>query len=66
MRLIDAKGLKEKKGIDYSDTHRDRLIKAGKFPKPINLGPGRKLHWNEDEIDALIAAMLAQRDEVVS
>jgi predicted DNA-binding transcriptional regulator AlpA len=66
MRLIDAKGLKERKGLDYSDTHRDRLIKAGKFPKPIKLGPGRKNHWNEDEIDALIAAMLAQRDELAS
>jgi prophage regulatory protein len=66
VRLIDAKGLRERKGLDYSKTHRDRLIKAGKFPKPINFGPGRKNHWNEDEIDALIAAKLAQRDEFAS
>ena len=32
-RLIDAKGLRER-GVNYSDTHRDRMIKAGKFPKP--------------------------------
>jgi predicted DNA-binding transcriptional regulator AlpA len=64
MRLIDARGLREEKGITYSKTHRDRLIKEGKFPKPMSFGPGGKNHWREDEIDALIATKLAQRDEV--
>jgi prophage regulatory protein len=61
MKLIDARGLKEK-GLDYSDTHRTRLIRAGRFPKPIKLGPHSKLHWSEQEIDDLIAAKLAERD----
>jgi predicted DNA-binding transcriptional regulator AlpA len=65
MRLIDAKGLKEKKGIDYSKTHRDRLIRDGKFPASMQFAPGGKEHWNEDEIDALIAAKLAQREGAV-
>jgi predicted DNA-binding transcriptional regulator AlpA len=64
MRLIDRNGLK-KKGIDYSDTHLDRQMKAGKFPLPIDLFGGRK-HWNEDEVDALIAAKLAARDKAVA
>ena len=65
MRLIDAKGLKEKYGIDYSDTHRDRMIKAGRFPKPVQFIKGRSKNlWSEDEIAALAAALLAQRDEV--
>jgi predicted DNA-binding transcriptional regulator AlpA len=65
VRLIDAKGLKEKYGIDYSDTHLDRMIKAGRFPKHVQFIKGRsKKLWNEDEIAALAAALLAQRDEV--
>jgi predicted DNA-binding transcriptional regulator AlpA len=66
VRLMDARALKEERGIDYSDTHRDRLIKAGKFPKPVKFGPGSKLHWIESEIDEWLAAKIAQREETAS
>jgi prophage regulatory protein len=62
MRLIDRKGLAEK-GLTYSKTHLDRLVQAGKFPKPIQLQDNGKNHWNEEEIDALIE-LLAQRERV--
>jgi predicted DNA-binding transcriptional regulator AlpA len=60
MRLIDRKGL-ERKGITYSDTHLERMMKAGRFPRPIKFHDHSKNHWDEDEIDELIAAKLAQR-----
>jgi prophage regulatory protein len=62
-RLLDQKGLEEK-GIKYSDTHLRRLIRAGKFPKPMQWCNNGLNFWDEDEIDQLIAEKLAQRDEV--
>ena len=63
MRLLDVNGLR-KKGLDYSDTHIDRMIRDGRLPKPIRWGGSNsKKYWDEGEIDALIAAKLAQRDE---
>jgi predicted DNA-binding transcriptional regulator AlpA len=64
VRLIDKKGLEQKKGLNYSKTHLDRMMKGGKFPKFIQFDENGKKYWNEDEIDALIAEKLAQRDEV--
>jgi predicted DNA-binding transcriptional regulator AlpA len=64
MKFVDSKAVQEMFG--YSDTHIDRLVKAGKFPKPMKFGPGAKNLWTEDEMNALAAALLAQRDEVAS
>ena len=63
MKLIDRKGLAEKFGFEYSDTHLVRMIKAGRFPKPMKFGRNSKNYWAEAEIDALVGAKLAQRDE---
>ncbi|TGP27352.1 AlpA family phage regulatory protein [Mesorhizobium sp. M2D.F.Ca.ET.232.01.1.1] len=63
MTLIPLGKLPDEKGIDYSVDYLDRLIKEGKFPKPIFLSP-RKRAFVEDEIDAWLAARLKQRDEV--
>jgi predicted DNA-binding transcriptional regulator AlpA len=60
VKFIDSKAVQEMFG--YSDTHIDRLVKAGKFPKPMKLTPGSKNLWTEDEMNALAADMLAQRD----
>jgi prophage regulatory protein len=60
MKLLDSEGLKQK-GIKYSAAHRWRLIKAGRFPKPVKLGLGRNA-WVDEEIDAYIAALVAKRD----
>ena len=59
MKLLDFDGLKEK-GIKFSDKHLRRLVRAGKFPKPIKVGC--RDHWAEPEVDEYIAAKLAQRD----
>jgi prophage regulatory protein len=61
MRLLDADDL-EAKGLKYSAAHRWRLIKAGKFPKPIKLGQGGRNAWLEEEVDRHIAERIAERD----
>jgi prophage regulatory protein len=61
MKLIDYDGLKAK-GFDYSRVHIWRLVKEGRFPKPVKLGTGSRNAWVESEIDAHIAAMIAARD----
>ena len=61
MRLIDYDGLKAK-GINYSRVHLWRLVKAGRFPKPVKLGDGGRNAWVEEEIEELIAARMAERD----
>jgi predicted DNA-binding transcriptional regulator AlpA len=63
LELVDKKGLEEM-GIAYSDTQLFRLMRDGRFPKPMKFGPGGKNHWVKGEIRALIAERLAQRDEV--
>jgi prophage regulatory protein len=63
MRLIDYDGLKAK-GINYSRVHLWRLVKAGRFPKPVKLGDGARNTWVEEEIEELIAARMAERDRV--
>lgn len=61
-RIIIYQDLKPKKGIDLSKTQLWRLERAGKFPKRVQLSPGRH-GWVEAEIDALIAERIAARDE---
>ena len=48
MKLLDLDGLADK-GIQFSDTHIWRLVRAGDFPKPIKVG--NRNHWVETEID---------------
>lgn len=60
MKLLDYEGLRAK-GITYSRTQLYRLIKAGKFPKPLS-GFGKGHAWPETEIDDLIASRIAERD----
>jgi prophage regulatory protein len=62
MHLLGYNELKAKKGINYSRTHIWRLIKAGRFPRPIKMGGGARNSWVEEEIDAFIAALIAERD----
>jgi prophage regulatory protein len=60
-RLISEDELR-KKGIKYSRSQRARLTRAGKFPKPVK-GVAKANAWVESEIDALIAARIAGRDQ---
>lgn len=59
-RLIDVSGLKAK-GINYSKSQRNRMIKAGRFPRPVRPGKGRVL-WIEDEVDQYIDQLISTRD----
>lgn len=45
-RDLDERGL-------FSKPHRERLIKAGRFPKPIQFSPNGKRFYRREEIDAL-------------
>lgn len=64
MRFVTYAALKEK-GFDYSKEHLWRLIKAGKFPKPVRgLGPENK--WVEFEVDSIVAERIAARDEAAA
>jgi prophage regulatory protein len=62
MRLLDYEGLKLK-GFGYSRAHLWRLIKAGRFPKPVKLGLGSRNVWVEQEIDSFIESKIAERDQ---
>jgi prophage regulatory protein len=59
--LLSIDDLKPLKGISYSKAHLFRLIRAGKFPKPIRLGENR-IAFPEHEIDAWVESKVAERD----
>jgi prophage regulatory protein len=63
MKLLDFDALADK-GIKFSDTHIWRLVRAGRFPKPVKIG--LRNHWVEAEVDQYIADKLAERDAVAS
>lgn len=47
--------------VGFSRSHLWRLVKQGKFPQPIPLGPNSR-GWLESEVQAFIAARVADRD----
>lgn len=59
-RILSGEELVNLKGIKFSRQHRHRLVKAGKFPAPLELGAATR-GWLEDEIDAWIEARAAER-----
>ncbi|MGA9441139.1 MAG: AlpA family phage regulatory protein [Pseudolabrys sp.] len=61
MKLLCYDDLKPAKSILYSKVQIWRLEKQGKFPKRIEIGPGRRA-WAEHEIDAWIPSRIADRD----
>jgi prophage regulatory protein len=61
MRVLSFNQLKPEKGVGFCRVHLDRLIRAGKFPKPIRLGPNR-VAWVETEVDEWLAERISQRD----
>ena len=62
MKLIDFKDLYPVKGISYSRDHLRRKVKAGEFPKPIQLSPHR-IAWIELEVDEHLATKERARQE---
>jgi predicted DNA-binding transcriptional regulator AlpA len=61
-RLLAFRDLRELKGIRFTRQWIDRLVKLGRFPKPIRPGGGQHKAWLEREIDAHIEACAAARE----
>ncbi len=49
------------RGIKFSRQHINRLMKAGKFPKPVKLGLNSNA-WIASEVDEYIDGRIAERD----
>ena len=62
MRLLTFAQLGPEKGIPHCRDHIRILVKAGKFPAPIQLSEN-KIAWLEAEIDAMIAARAEERNK---
>ncbi len=60
-RLLSHREVQER--VCFSDSHIQRLIKAGRFPPAIKLGLGKfaRLAWPEHEIEEWIADRMAER-----
>jgi predicted DNA-binding transcriptional regulator AlpA len=65
MRLLTFTDLKQQKGIPYCRDHLRRKVNAGEFPKPVSIGPAshprRRVAWVEEEVDAYLEEIAAQR-----
>ena len=61
--LLSIDDLKTLKGIPYSKPHLWRLIRGGKFPRPIRLGENR-IAFPEHEIDLWVQEKIAERDAI--
>jgi prophage regulatory protein len=61
MRLLTFDELCKTKGHPYCRDHTRRLVKAGLFPKPIEIGT-RRIAGVEEEVDAHYEALVAKRN----
>ena len=59
IRILSKKDLRAL--VLYSPAHIDRLEKAGRFPKRVQLGPGR-VGWVESEVQAWLEERIKKRD----
>lgn len=50
----------KQRGIGFTRVHLSRLIRAGQFPQPVNLGV-HSIAWVESEIDTWAAERAAAR-----
>lgn len=62
MKFIRYQQLKDR-GIPWTRVHLGRLVRAGEFPQPVNLG-GNSIAWVEAEIEAWAADRAASRPTV--
>ena len=60
MRVIALRELKAEKGIPLHWQSINRLVREGRFPKPIHVG--NKVAFIEEEIDAYLVEQMAKRD----
>ena len=50
--------------VPYTPQHILRLEKQGKFPRRVQVGPNR-VAWLESEVEAWVAARVAERDACI-
>ena len=50
------------KQVGYHPSHVMRLVRAGKFPQPVRLGPN-SVAFVEDEVEAWMKARVEARDK---
>jgi len=62
MRVLSFFDLRDIKGIRWSRQHVLRMIKAGRFPRPLKIGDAT-VAWAEDEIDDWLSERMAERDQ---
>jgi prophage regulatory protein len=62
MKILSYDDLEPEKGIRFSRQWIHKLVKGGRFPKPVKLG-GQTTGFVESEIDAWIAARIRERDD---
>ena len=65
MRVLSFSDLSERKGIVWSRQHLGRMIKAGKFPRPLKIGEAT-VAWPEEEIDRWLCDRIAERDHTAA
>jgi prophage regulatory protein len=58
MRLLTYNELRDKKGIPFCRDHLRLLVRAGRFPRPIQIGP-RRIAWAENMIDEYLERLEA-------
>ena len=63
MRILSKKDLRAL--VLYSPAHIDRLEKAGRFPKRVQLGPCR-VGWVESEVLEWLEERISERDGPIS
>jgi predicted DNA-binding transcriptional regulator AlpA len=61
-KLLSFAELKSVKGIPYSRQWIAKLIQMGKFPAPVKPGTGAFNAWFDDELDAYLNNLVAERD----
>lgn len=58
-RLLRRKEVEDRVGLARSTIY--EMMSKGQFPKPVKLGL-RAVRWREDDVDAWIAARIAERN----
>jgi prophage regulatory protein len=63
MKMLPLRDLRDR-GIPFTRQHIHRLVRLGKFPKPIKLGTGTNGRnvWSSDEVDTFLKNCIAKRD----
>lgn len=58
-RLLRRKEVEDRVGLSRSTIY--EMMSKGQFPKPVKLGL-RAVRWREEDVDAWIAARIAERN----